>query len=189
MTKEATRTAFVTNMGEPIHVIGFTGSEDDGTEKNVFRVRMANREIRTFDNEDQALKFAEDLGGKRVENISAQVIAAEIDGTAAHQAAHAEDTVKLAKLWEERQQAQATVDEADAKAKEAQAQGKSAPKETKAQQEARERINDTPDGTPDSQATGVAEMQTGLAPTATPPVVERVPGAASGDSDKGKAKK
>lgn len=190
MSTEVKRRAFRDADGQPMHIIEFGHGDREGQPVSNFRVTAGNRTIREFATEDEAENLVTGMGGIETGDVDVMAIAAEIGGTAAHQAAHAPDIARPADRIRDQREAEATVDEADAKAKEALAAGKKAPRESAATRKAREAVADTKAqvdaqaGVPDSQATGVMEMPTGLQPTADKPIVERVEGAANGEANK-----
>lgn len=176
MTKEAGRTSYIDPDGNPITVIEFNrnnGGDERGDEVKLFRVRRGNHELKTFDNAKDAQSFAEALGGRNITNNAEVAAAAELGGTAAHQAAHAEDVTRLAAL------VKAEIDRQD-KASEARTAGGRRPSaaQRKARDQAQaatEALEAVPD---DSQASGVMPMHLGLRPDAAPALAERIPGAA-----------
>lgn len=162
MSKETGREQFISGTDTPITLITKSHNDrDDDSEVKEFQVRDGNRTVLTTDDEDKARDMVKVLGGNPDTGaVTQRAVAAEIGGTAAHQAMHAEDTEKLAKL----------IDESVKRALDA-AEGKGRG-QTKKERDRPATLSS------DSQASGVAPMHLGLQPDASPVVIERVPGAA-----------
>ena len=122
------------------------------------------------------------------------LVAAELGGTAAHQAAHAADAARLGALMDDQAADVALIARADRHEAVTAAGGSLSKAQTPTKSElaqadkARDAAAVTAaatDGAPsDSQASGVMPLVTGLGGVKTGPLVERVDGAASGDSGK-----